>query len=261
MATLVLDFQWLIKVVGPQGATLGLLEYLSQSNNSSDCVDVKDRFKFVDDLSILEIVNLLTVGISSFNLKQSVPADIPLHNQFISADNLKSQDWLNEINRWTEDQKMIINEKKTKTMIFNFTENYQFTTRLQLKNKNIDVINSTRLLGTILSNDLCWDLNTANIVKKANARMQLLHKVASFGTPMEELKIIYILFIRSILEQSATVWHSSLTEENKSNLERVQKSAIKVILQEKYKGYQNGLALLDIEDLQSRRKYIVQCVQ
>ena len=71
---------------------------------------------------------------------------------------------------------------------------------------------------------------------------------------MKDLKIIYILFIQSILEQSATVWHSSLTEENKSNLERVQKSAIKVILQEKYKGYQNGLALLDIEDLESRRK-------
>ena len=148
---------------------------------------------------------------------------------------------------------LVRNEKKTKTMIFNFTENYQFTTRLQLKNKNIDVINSTRLLGTILSNDLCWDLNTANIVKKANARMQLLRNFASFGTPMEDLKIIYILFIRSILEQSATVWHSSLTEENKSNLERVQKSAIKVILQEKYKGYQNGLALLNIEDLESRR--------
>ena len=54
---------------GPQGATLGLLEYMSQSNHSADCVDVKDRFKFVDDLSILEIVNLLTVGITSFNMK------------------------------------------------------------------------------------------------------------------------------------------------------------------------------------------------
>ena len=41
----------------PQGATLGLLEYMSQSNHSADCVDVRDRFKFVDDLSILEIVN------------------------------------------------------------------------------------------------------------------------------------------------------------------------------------------------------------
>ena len=30
----------------------GTIEYLSQSNNSADIVDVKDRFKFVEDLSI-----------------------------------------------------------------------------------------------------------------------------------------------------------------------------------------------------------------
>ena len=30
---------------GPQGATLGILEYLSQSNNNADVVDVNDRFK------------------------------------------------------------------------------------------------------------------------------------------------------------------------------------------------------------------------
>ena len=149
---------------------------------------------------------------------------------------------------------MIINEKKTKTMIINFTENYQFTTRLQLKGENVEVLNSTRLLGTILADDLGWDLNTANIVKKANARMALLRKVASFGTPIDDLKTIYILFIRSILEQSATVWHSSLSEENINDLERVQKSAIKVILQDKFKGYKQGLAQLGLEDLSSRRK-------
>ena len=123
-----------------------------------------------------------------------------------------------------------------------------------MKGQNIEVINSTRLLGTILSDDLGWDLNTAALVKKGNARMELLRRVASFGTPVEDLKIIYILFIRSILEQSATVWHSSLTEDNISDLERVQKSAIKVILQEKYNGYQNGLAQLGLEELKSRRE-------
>ena len=68
---------------GPQGATLGLLEYQSQSNKSADCVNVADRFKFVDDLTILEIVNLLTVGMSSYNIKEHIPSDIPSHNQFI----------------------------------------------------------------------------------------------------------------------------------------------------------------------------------
>ena len=40
---------------GPAGATLGILEYLSQSNNCADSVDQSDRFRFIDDLSVLEI--------------------------------------------------------------------------------------------------------------------------------------------------------------------------------------------------------------
>ena len=134
---------------------------------------------------------------------------------------------------------MFINENKTKAMLFNYTEKYQFTTRLQLNENTVEVIDQTKLLGTVISNDLKWDLNTKSLVKKANARMELLRKVAEFGTPQEDLKTIFILFVRSLLEQSATVWHSSLSQENIDDLERVQKSACKVILQEKYRGYNN----------------------
>jgi hypothetical protein len=48
--------------------------------------------------------------------------------------------------------------------------------------------------------------------------MALLRNVASFGTPIDDLKTIFILFIKSILEQSATVRHSSLSEENINDL-------------------------------------------
>ena len=45
---------------GPQGATFGIWEYLTQSNNSADCVTNPDyRYKFVDDLTVLEKINLL----------------------------------------------------------------------------------------------------------------------------------------------------------------------------------------------------------
>ena len=39
-----------------------------------------------------------------------------------------------------------------------------FTTRLRINNEPIDVITSSRLLGTIISDDLKWDLDCANIV-------------------------------------------------------------------------------------------------
>ena len=96
---------------GPQGATIGLLEYMSHSNNCADNVSESDRFRFLDDLSILEIINLLTVGLSSFNLKQQIPNDIAKHNQFIPPDNLQSQEWLDAISSWTDNQKMKINGK------------------------------------------------------------------------------------------------------------------------------------------------------
>ena len=83
--------------------------------------------------------------------------------------------------------------------------------------------------------------------------MELLRKVASFGTSIGELKNIYILFVRSLLEQSATVWHSSLTNENINDLERVQKTALKVILGDSYRSYEAALTRLDIQTLSERR--------
>ena len=108
--------------------------------------------------------------------------------------------------------------------------------------------------GTIVTTDLKWDQNTAHLVKKSNARMELLRRVASFGTSSEELKNIYFLFVRSQLEQSSVVWHSSLSEENKTDLERVQKSAIKIIMGDKYRSYKKSLDELGMDSLDDRRQ-------
>ena len=83
---------------------------------------------------------------------------------------------------------MKLNQKKSKVMIFNFTNNYKFTTRLMLNNENIEVVNKSKLLGTVITDKLTWDENTNYLVKKAYNRMQLLHKVASFTSSKEEKK-------------------------------------------------------------------------
>ena len=96
--------------------------------------------------------------------------------------------------------------------------------------------------------------------------MQLLRKVAGFCNSQQDLKEIYILFIRSILEQSAVLWHSSITLENTESLERVQKSALRVILGNEYTTYENALAKLDLQTLEERRDFLClnfarKCVQ
>ena len=64
---------------------------------------------------------------------------------------------------------MLINQKKSKTMVFNFTQKYQFTTRLQLCDVSLEVIPETKLFGVIIQDDLKWDANIANLVKRAIA--------------------------------------------------------------------------------------------
>ena len=124
---------------------------------------------------------------------------------------------------------MIISQKKIKVMIFNFTNDYQFTTRLELKGENIVFVDKVKILGTIMDKSLSWDQNCQHIIRKLNARMQLLRSVFSFG---------------------AIIWHNSLTNENVDNLERTQKSFTKIILREKYK---KSFLFLNIENFHSRR--------
>ena len=139
-------------------------------------------------------------------------------------------------------------------MIINFTHKYQFQTRLQLNNKNIEIVDQIKILGTIFTNTLSWNENCANIIKKVNARMQLLRKVWSFGSTNEEMVQLWKTYCLSVLEQSCVVWSSGLTNENKMDLERTQKTFCKLVLEENYSTYYEALLTLRLQTLEERRK-------
>ena len=148
-----------------------------------------------------------------------------------------------------------MNTLKSKNMVVNFTRKYQFGTRLLIEGTNIEVVRSAKILGTIISDDLSWDLNCAELVRKANARMALLRKMAEFGASEADKKTVYIVFLRSLLEQSAVVWSSSLNLENIEDLERCQKNSIRLI-DTQYESYEVSLTRLKLIWLQERRKLI-----
>ena len=120
---------------GPQGSIFGILKYLAQTNFNTEYITQEEKLKFVDDLSILEIINLLSIGICSYNMKYHVASDVISDSTYIPAENLKSQTYRNNLSEWTEAQKMKVIEGKTKQIIFNFTDNYQFSTRKSINNQ------------------------------------------------------------------------------------------------------------------------------
>ena len=102
---------------GPQGTLIGLIEYLVQSNDNADSVDPDLRFKFVDDLTVLELV-MMSGLLTEYNFKNHVASDIGIDEKYIPAKDLKTQYSLNQISEWTTENYMKINEDKTKYMIF-----------------------------------------------------------------------------------------------------------------------------------------------
>ena len=106
------------------------------------------------------------------------------------------------------------------------------------------------------SSDLEWNRITERLVKNANKRMRLLHVAAKFVNNDQDIVHLYKMFIRSVLEFSAVVWHSSLSQNNVSDIERKQKSALKVILKERYTDYKSALNELNLESLSKRREIL-----
>ena len=83
--------------------------------------------------------------------------------------------------------------------------------------------------------------------------MVMLQKLFSFSVPMVDLIEVYVLYIRSVLENSAVVWHSSLTASQEMELERVQKVALRIILKKDYETYNQALKLTGLPTLKERR--------
>ena len=176
-----------------------------------------------------------------------------INKDYISPENLTTTTHLKYISDWTNKQKMKLNTNKTYNMVFNFTDKFQFNTRLNIDGHKIDTVSKIKLLGTIITNDLKWEENTKELTKKANMRMCLLRKVSTFKPPLKDLRLIYIQYVRNILEQSCVVWNSSLTMEQSENIERIQKNACRIILKNDFQCYKTALLKLNLETLEERR--------
>ena len=237
---------------GPQGSLLGGIEYLVNSNDNADFVDDDDKFKYVDDLSILELVCLAGL-LCEYNFRLHVASDIAIDSYFLPPHSFKTQEYLDNISSWTEKNLMALNEGKSKYIIFNRAQ-ADFNTRLIMNNTKLDQVHEVRLLGVLLTDDLSFERNTQDICRRAFARISMLTKLKYVGVPLNDLIQVYILFVRSLLEYCCVSWHSSLTLAQSENIERVQRTALKVIMGNLYTDYESSLEFCDIVSLFNRRE-------
>ena len=237
---------------GPQGTLIGGIEYSVQSNDNGDFLDDDMKYKYVDDMSILEFLSLSGLLVD-YDVLGHVPSDVGVDHMFLPSSEYSTQSYLNNISQWTSDNLMQLNEAKSSYMIFTRMEQ-EFRSRLTLNDIKLDQVHEVRLLGLLITDDLKWDSNMADICKRAYARLSMITKLKYVGVGNRDLVDIYCLFVRSLLEYCSVVWHSTLTLEQSLDIERVQKTSMKIILGDQYPGYEVALEHCKLDTLKHRRE-------
>ena len=219
------------------------------------------NLKYIDDLSVLVALNLKTY-LSQDSLERMKPLKHDERTaQILPIENNPLQEQLNCLEKFTSEKLLKIKEKKTTIMKFNFSKIHDFPPEIHINgfNDDLKVINETKLLGIILTNDLRWSANTEYTCTKAYKKMWILRRMKVLDVDPSIICDVYIKEIRSLLELAVPAWHSGLTQKDSTDIERVQKVALYIILSDCNTGhceftYQMALVVLELEPLEVRRE-------
>ena len=111
---------------------------------------------------------------------------------------------------------------KTKEMVFDFRKKKTPLVPLTIAGEVVEEVKLFQFLDTTISSDLKWD-------EKAHQRLFFLRQLKKFKVSHSILTQFYRAAIESILTFSITVWYSSACQKDKDQLERIVRTASKII--------------------------------
>ena len=153
--------------------------------------------------------------------------------------------------KFSSHRNMRLNAKKCKEMVIDFLQ-YKSTSLspLMIDGTVIDRVQSYKLLGLHISNDLTWNLHCETVYKKAVKRLYGLRVLKKAGMSTGDLVSVYCSIVRSTVEYTSPAW-AALPQYLSNMLESVQKQAMRII----FPGflYEDALDLAGLEPLYVRR--------
>ena len=217
---------------GPQGSQTGQTSYTVTSDDNAYHVPTADRYKYCDDLHILELVMIGDILIE-YNFLDHVASDVGIDQRFLDPSRCQTPENLNQVALWTDRNLMLLNEKKCDYQIFTRARE-KFASRFVVNEKFIERKYVSKVLGVWLQENGEWSKNTAELCKRSYAKMSMLTKLRYAGVSRKDLLDLYKLFIRGSAEFCCVAWHSGLSLTQSKAIEKIQSTSLKIILNKDY---------------------------
>jgi len=140
---------------------------------------------------------------------------------------------IDEIMNWSADNKMILNESKTKSMLvtgkrLGKKKLEQSTLQLHVNSTELEQVSSHKLLGVTIDSQLTFDQHVENLCTKLSQRISMLRKIRR-SLPRDQRKLYYNAMIKQTMLYASTVW-TSYSAESLQRVFKLQKRAERVIL-------------------------------
>ena len=130
---------------------------------------------------------------------------------------------------WSCKNRVKLNNDKCKELHISFARVERDFPPVVIDGVNIKVVESAKLLGLTISNDLTWNAHITEVIKKASKRLYFLIQLKRANVSKSDLSRFYTACIRSVLDYAAPVFHYALPKYLLNELERIQKRALRII--------------------------------
>ena len=118
------------------------------------------------------------------------------------------QDSLDQVSNWCDNNHMVINPIKTKSMTIATRQKHQLSPLpldLVLHGAKIEQVSEHRLLGITIENKLRWDSHINNVCKTVSRRVFLLSKLR-YIVDTDTRKLFFNVHIKPHIDYASVVW-------------------------------------------------------
>ena len=139
------------------------------------------------------------------------------------------RDQVDRLVGWCDENNLELNVDKTKEIIVDFRKSKVDHVPLNILGKEVEIVDTFKFLGSLISNDLKWEKNVDHIAKKAQQRLFFLRRLKRFGVSEVILLKFYRAVIESVLTFSITVWFGNTTHKDRAKLNKIVKTSSNII--------------------------------